>query len=401
MWYEIIQWILLAALLGFTAWLGWRSFQRSEKRAKLVGKWVVSALLIWFALFILAPHVESGLVFLLVPLLAACGVLLGVIWAPELGEFVSRPLESLFFGGESSDEKALYAIAQAHCKRGRYREAIAEVKTQLASFPQDAEGQLLLARIHAEHLGDLSAAEEAIMGMLSQEGHSPQVMAYALNQLADWRLHLGNDLEGARQALARIQELFPGTELAYQASQRNAHLDPQQLQQLEPTKTYSVPHTEEYIGLRDDFTGLKPVEKSPLEAASELVQRLTLYPSDNEAREQLAIVYARQLQRMDLAVEQIEQLLAQPGVPLRRLAHWHNLLADLQIQCAGNLEAARQALRRLIDSFPRSVEAEKARNRAKFLALELKGQQKSQAIKLGSYEKNMGLKYGRPRRPGA
>jgi len=56
------------------------------------------------------------------------------------------------------------------------------------------------------------------------------------------------------------------------------------------------------------------------------------------------------------------------------------------------MEAARHCLQRIVDLFPDSAQAELAQQRLARLKLELKGQQKSRVLKLGSYEKNIGLK---------
>jgi len=64
----------------------------------------------------------------------------------------------------------------------------------------------------------------------------------------------------------------------------------------------------------------------------------------------------------------------------------------LQIKLGGDAALARQTFQRIIDTFPKSAAAENARNRIAYLNLQLKPQQKSQVVKLGSYEQNIGLK---------
>jgi hypothetical protein len=56
-------------------------------------------------------------------------------------------------------------------------------------------------------------------------------------------------------------------------------------------------------------------------------------------------------------------------------------------------------LRNIIDRAPQSAPAELARKRLALLKLELKAKEKSQAVQLGSYEQNIGLKGRLPHKP--
>jgi hypothetical protein len=107
------------------------------------------------------------------------------------------------------------------------------------------------------------------------------------------------------------------------------------------------------------------------------------------------LIYASHYQRLDLAADQLEQLLAQPNLPARQAVHWLNLLADLRVRHARDLPAAREALQRVVDLFPRSAAGENAKTRMAHLQLELRSQTQSQPIKLGAHEKNLGLNDGR------
>ena len=122
------------------------------------------------------------------------------------------------------------------------------------------------------------------------------------------------------------------------------------------------------------------------------MKHLAEHPQDSEAREKLALIYAHHYQRLDLAADQLEQLIQQPNQPAKQVVHWLNLLADLQLKYASDLVAARQALQRIIDQYPGLAAAENAQRRMDILKLELKGKEKGQAVALGSYEQNIGLK---------
>jgi hypothetical protein len=95
---------------------------------------------------------------------------------------------------------------------------------------------------------------------------------------------------------------------------------------------------------------------------------------------------------MDLAVDQLEQLIGLPAEPPKHVAHWLNLLATLQIRRGRDLEAARTALLRIIEKFPGAALAAVAETRLNSLKMELKGGEKTSLKPLGAYEKSIGLK---------
>jgi len=73
----------------------------------------------------------------------------------------------------------MYSIAQAKRNRGHYTEAVAEIRKQLAKFPGDFDGQLMLAAIEAENLNDLEGAAITIQRLCLQPGHGPRNIALA------------------------------------------------------------------------------------------------------------------------------------------------------------------------------------------------------------------------------
>jgi hypothetical protein len=74
--------------------------------------------------------------------------------------------------------------------------------------------------------------------------------------------------------------------------------------------------------------------------------------------------------------------------------HWLNLLADVQIRHGANYDAVRATLQRIVDLFPDAAAAGLAANRIALLKLELKSKEKNAAVKLGTYEQDIGLKGG-------
>ncbi len=393
--------LLIAAAVGGVGWLMYRSLRRSEEPYRLIVQWIITAVLVALLVLVVYP-IALGNPFFGVPLVAAVGVVIGVVWATSIGEAIAKPIASLFDGsGMGNAPQPLYSMAEAKRRLGKYEEAVDEVDKQLEQFPTDFTGMMMRAEILAENLRDVASARATIEQMIEQPDHSPRNIAFALNRLVDWDLNLNKDAATARQTLERLINMFPGTEVAYLASQRIVRLNPASTETQAERRPIPVPHQEEKLGLRPGYKGPElPTEDFDKTAAC-YVKRLEEFPADNEAREKLALLYADYFQRLDLALDQFEQLLAQPGAPARQVARWLNTMADLQIKHGHDLAGARQTLQRVIDNYPNSNEAEKVRQRLHLLNLELKGQQAGSVVALGTYEDNLGLKYGPPSSPNA
>ena len=210
--------------------------------------------------------------------------------------------------------------------------------------------------------------------------------------MADWHLSVGKDREAARRDLEKLIELFPDSEFALGASQRIAHLGSlDMLLSPQERKQFIVTAGAQNLGLRRGLDP-KPQEIDPTRAAADYVKHLAEHPLDTEAREKLAVIYADHYGRLDLAADQLEQMIGQPNQPAKLVVHWLNLLADLQIRCGADYETVKQTVQRIIDRDPGLAAADIARNRLGRLKLEFKGKQKSQGVALGSYEQNIGLK---------
>src|SRR4029077_8566051 len=152
-------------------------------------------------------------------------------------------------------------------------------------------------------------------------------------QLADWHLKLAQDADSARAALEKIIARYPDTALSTQAAQRIAHLGGAEkiLLAAHDRQSVFVPEGVKNIGLLDSSRHLIPEEEDPARLAGEYVKHLEQHPLDTEVREKLAIIYARHYKRLDLATLELAQLVNKPNQPVKRVAHWLNLLADLQI----------------------------------------------------------------------
>jgi hypothetical protein len=287
------------------------------------------------------------------------GVAISILWAPHIGEWLCKPLTGLFDGGDEEPEpKPYYSIVHSLRMKGKFLEAVVEVRKQLARFPNDFEGVMLLAGIQAEDLKDLPGAEIALNHFCDQPHSPPKQVAAAMNHLADWQLRLAAH---DRQPMA-------------------------------------LPEGVKNVGLLESSEHLRPAEIDPAKLAADYVTHLAQHPLDTEVREKLAIVYADHYQRLDLATGELEQMIEEPNQPSRRVAHWLNLLADLQIRHGADYDTVRGTLEKIVERFSDLAVAEMARTRLGHLKTELKGHQATPDVKLGVYEQNLGLKYGSPRR---
>ena len=381
--------IILVVGLVFIVWFIVRSVRKAEDPARVLFKWIITLPvvgLMGISIPMLGPFGPFLIVF--------CAIILSILWTPHIAAAIFKPLTSLYDGGNVPPEpRPAYSVAQARQKQGRYQEAAIEIQGQLARFPTDFQGHLLLAQLQAENLNDLGGAEATIEQLVTQPGHAPCNIAFALYSLADWHLKHGLDPDAARRALERIPELLPNSEFALGAAQRIAHLaDPETLQRAKEPRTFAVPEGVHNIGLLRESPGIGPATKDPAALANDYVKQLEQHPLDTEAREKLAILYLDHYGRLDLAAGELEQLITTPHQPHRLIVHWLNLLADLQLRGGADYETVRDTLQRIVDLDPGLASANNAQSRIALLRLELKAKQKSQTVKLGSYEQNIGLK---------
>jgi tetratricopeptide (TPR) repeat protein len=399
--WPIIRDIISAAvMIGILGYFAIYTIRKAEDPARMVFKWGITIGTALLFLYVALPSVaQNNLVaFHGLSVTLICCVIMIITWRRDLAGLVANPIAGLYDGGtEEPDPHPAYSIALARQKGGHYQEAVAEVRKQLERFPRDVEGQLLLAQIQAEDLKDMPAAELTIQHFCEQPGHAPQNMVFALYSLADWHLKVDQNREAAGRALEKILDLYPDSEFAPGAAHRLAHLDNHDLVVAQhDRRKYLVTEGVRNIGLLKSSEHLRPVSTDPSEQAEEYVKHLAQHPLDTDAREKLAVIYADHFGRLDLATDQLEQLIQEPSQPAKLVVHWLNLLADLQIRGGATYETAKETLERIIERDPNLAAAEMARNRLARLKLEIKGKQPSQAVKLGTYEQNIGL--SRPRK---
>ena len=387
---------------GLTIWFIWRTIKKAEDPGRVLYKWIVTIVVV---VILVVFSVKLGAVgpagAFIGPIGAACfGVVLGILWAPHLGALLAKPLTSFYDGGETEPElRPFYSIARAKQKRGHYAEAIAEVRQQLERFPEDYEGWMLMAEIYATDLKDNLSAQNCLEEILRHQSHATRNIVYTLNRSADWHLEHAGDRESARAALQEIVRRFPDTEFAHTAAQRISHLTTDKmLVEQRNRPTIILTRREGHIGLEGKVADPRPAPEHRDTAAARLVEHLQNYPADAEAREELATLYANEYGRMDLASDQLEQLIISPGASPKEVAHWLNMLVDFHVRVDQDRAAARAALQRISALYPNSAVAGLAQSRLAYLDGELRRNSKSQVLKLGSYEENVGLKGQVPKR---
>lgn len=398
--------MFVAGWLGFLAaavWVVRRVWERSTDRAALLRRWLYTAADLAFIVWGLGPIFKRGdavSAWVGVPFAAVAGLILALIWVPSLTESLGRWVGTLYDGGTAAPEpEPVFSIAEARRKQGRYPEAVAAVQEQLARFPGHFRGQMLLAEIQAEDLRDLAAAAATVETCLQQPERTPREIAFALQRLAEWQLRLAGDRAAARAALERIVQRLPDTPEAHLARQRLAHLTPEAMLQARRARPrLEVPRAPERLGVLAESPKIVPRDSDPHQRAEQLVAHLEQFPDDNQAREELALLYHREFQRPDLAVEQLEQLIAQPQAPRSQVVNWLNLLADVHVDGTGDARAAQQALQRIVELDPAGAAAETARRQLALLPKRWAAKRPGQTLRLDPADPRMGLKSSPPQR---
>jgi tetratricopeptide (TPR) repeat protein len=389
---QLLTLVIVLCALGLGTWMFIKAIGRSPNARTLTIKWIATAIgvFLWFLTGLILGPVGAPI---MPGLAVGFGIIISIMWTPHIAAVMSSPITNWYDGGDQEPElKPLYSMAQAYRNRGQYDRAIAEIHKQLARFPEDYQGYMMLAEVQADNVGDLDAALRTIDGVLSLPELPPKNVAFALSQAADWQVKYRSDLDAARECFQRIMDRLPDTVEAQLAAQRIAHLgSAADLADRNEPRVMALKHHDERIGLLGRAVEA-PVEESITQRAQRFVDQLRDHPLDNDARENLALLYANEYERLDLAAAQLEELIARPHQLPKNVVHWLNLLADFQIKLAGDVEAARATLERIGTLYPNGAAANNARVRLSQLRLELNQLSKQKTLKMGEYEQNIGLK---------
>ena len=388
--------------LGFVGWLFWRSLKQSDDPANLIFKWVLTAgVLLAEWKYVLPMYGDGGLgAIAAIGMTGGLAMVFNIIWRHSLIELFTKPLTNLFDGGsEPPEPKPYYSSAIAKRKTNHPLEAIMAIREQLAKFPTDFEGVMLLANIQAEDLNDLPGAENTLNHFCVLPGAPDRQVVAALTQLADWHLKKSADVDAARAALQKIVARFPDTEIALRAEQRLAHLGETEkiILAQHDRQAMAMPAGVDNVGLLASTDFLRPKEIEPGKLAAVHVKHLEQHPHDTEVREKLATIYARDFKRLDLATLELCQLINEPKHKPKQVAAWLNLLANFQVELGADVATVTDTLGRIVEQFPDSPMAEIAARRLARIHQELQGKKETPGVKLGVYEQNVGLRTGLPR----
>ena len=388
--------------LGFVGWVLWRTLKDSHDPARLVFKWLITtALIVCFVKYIM-PLVKAGGFGAIEGMLLSVvwGNVMYMIWRHSVIDLIANPIASLYDGGrEEVEPKPQYSSAIAKRKTNRPLEAVVAIREQLAKFPTDFEGVMLLANIQTEDLNDLPGAENTLNHFCVLPGAPDRQVVAALTQLADWHLKKSADVDAARVALQKIVARFPDTEIALRAEQRLAHLGETEkiILAQHDRQAMALPAGVDNVGLLASTEFLRPKEIEPGKLAAVHVKHLEQHPHDTEVREKLATIYARDFKRLDLATLELSQLINEPRHKPKQVAAWLNLLANFQVELGADVATVTDTLERIVAQFPDTPMAEIAARRLARIHQEFQGKKETPGVKLGVYEQNVGLRTGLPR----
>lgn len=389
-----LSFLFVAIAFSIVAIFFFRRLTNSPDPGGLVVRWILTAasVCLWVYLGIQARSGPPAMSYIVPAVAVLNGVFLSVLWTPSIAELISNPFTKWYDGGDEEPElRPLYSIAEAYRKRGHYDRAIQEVHRQLANFPEDYEGWMKIAEIQAVDVKDYDGALETVERVLEIPDLAPKNVAYVLGRVADWAIER-SDRDAALAAFERIIERLPGTLEAQLAAQRVAHLaSAEHIADMHDPHVVQLKRYEEKIGLRGERMAA-PEPENPAVIAQRYIEHLNQHPLDNEAREKLALLYANEFRRLDLARGEFEQLIATPNQLPKNIVHWLNQLADCQMRLEAGVDEARATLQRIIDLFPNTAAASNANVRISQLRLELKQNTQQRTIKLGTYEQKIGLR---------
>lgn len=383
----LLQVLIWSAMLAVLGWVMWRWYLASEDRPDLVWRWVISAVVLAALVFVVGPLVGKGGyvgAFVGVPATAVCGLILAILWVGRLTGAVGSIVSNVFDGGRTEAEREpLFSMVEARRKQGRYAQAAELMRQQLEEFPTHFRGQMVLAEILANDLRDLDRAASVIEELVLQENHPPRNVAFALTQLADWHLKYAKDAAAARACFEQILARFPASAEAHTAEQRLARLAGTETLLARPVRRLEAPIADPHLGVRRQPAPRPATGPDPDEQAAALILQLEQYPHDNRAREELALLYAGPFQRPDLAIEQYEELIAQPHAPESHVARWCNRIADIYLALPNGEVEARRVLEGLIARSPDAAAASAADRRLGTLAFEARKTKAGRTVRLG------------------
>lgn len=266
-------------------------------------------------------------------------------------------------------EKPVYSRAIAKMQSGKYEEAEAEVILELEKHENDFEGWLMLAELYANQFEDMAAADRTIHEMCEDPNITVSQISVALHRLADWYLKKQKDPVAARRVLEEICERLPETHLDKMARIRLNSLPKtkQELVESEKVRTIKMPPVQGSADLRAEAGEREMPRDLAVAQANQYSEKLRKNPNDIASREALARLMAEQLEKVDMALEQMELLLDMTLKTPKQAATWLSLMAAWHIRFRHDDQAAMRILERLVRDYPQTQEAFTAQRRLSFL----------------------------------
>ena len=274
------------------------------------------------------------------------------------------------------EQKAIpiYSRAIAAIQFDKYAEAEQAVIQELESHEDDFDGWMLLAELYAIHFNDLPGARQLVRETLEHPATTPSQFAVACHRLAGWQLKLAQDPEAARASLEEICRRHPGSHLDRMARLRINQLPATREEWIarQGVKKIRLPSLRAPTG----DAGAAPLAQMSRQQAfargQQCVERLQINPDDAASREELARLWAEELDQVEMAAEQLELLLKMPGTAPDKAAEWLGLMASWHLKFPPNQPAARAALERLIRLYPQAPQALAAQWRLDLMNAEAK-----------------------------
>ncbi len=277
--------------------------------------------------------------------------------------------------------RPVYSNAIAKMKFGKYGEAEMAIIKQLEASENDFDGWMMLADLYASHFHDVSEAEKTICALCDEPATTLPQISIALHRLADWQLKMREDPIAAHRVLEEICRRMPGTHLEKMARLRIDQLPVTRAQLLERqrTKTVHLPASGGKLVIVGEETTPAIVSEEALARANRCVEKLQNDPNDVAVREELARIFADQLGQVDLAVEQIELLMAMPEQPPGKIAECLLVLAGWQVKYRADRQSGRKLLERLIHEYPQTTHAFEAQRRLNLMNVDDKNRKRGNA----------------------
>ncbi|HEY3863806.1 MAG TPA: tetratricopeptide repeat protein [Verrucomicrobiae bacterium] len=279
--------------------------------------------------------------------------------------------------------RPIYSRAIAAMQFDKYEEAEQAVIEELESCEDDFEGWMMLAGLYADQFRDLPAARKVIRDTCEHPGTSPSQFAVACHRLADWELKLAQDPDAARAALESICRRHPKSHLDHMARLRINQLPatPEEWQAQQDVKKIHLGR----LAAPGAQAGPEMSRQEAFDRSQQCVEILNSQPDDIATREELARLWAENLEQVEMGVEQLQLLLSMPGVKQAKAGEWLGLMAAWHLKFPQNMEAARAVMERLVRQYPQSPQALAAQRRLNVMNIEAKMRHAAEARHEGRF----------------